>query len=87
MIWCLEFEVLQKAYAKSKSVLDTEEGPPKFLVKSLGELEDFVQTVSIEGGKGGGEGGEGRGSSCNSYSCSCGKIKKLSKDYQKLIQK
>ena len=54
MIWCLEFEVLQKAYAKSKSVLDTEEGPPKFLVKSLGELEDFVQTVSVEGGEGGG---------------------------------
>ena len=61
MIWCLEFEVLQKAYAKSKSILDTEEGPPKFLVKSLGELEDFVQTVSIEGGEGvrEGEGGEG----------------------------
>ena len=59
MIWCLEFEVLQKAYTKSKSVLDTEEGPPKFLIKSLGELEDFVQTVSIEGGEGVREGGEG----------------------------
>ena len=29
-------------------------------------------------------GEEGRErSSCNSYSCSCGKVKKLSKDYQK----
>ena len=82
MIWCLEFEVLQKAYAKSKSILDTEEGPPKFLIKSLGELEDFVQTVSIEGGEGVREGG--RGSSCNSYSCSCGKLSRI---YQKLIQK
>ena len=61
MIWCLEFEVLQKAYAKSKSILDTEEGPPKFLIKSLGELEDFVQTVRVEGGEGVREGGEGRG--------------------------
>ena len=30
---------------KSKSVLDTEDGPPKFFIKSIGELEDFVQTV------------------------------------------
>ena len=60
MIWCLEFEVLQKAYAKSKSILDTEEGPPKFLIKSLGELEDFVQTVRVEGGEGVREGGEER---------------------------
>ena len=59
MIWCLEFEALQEAYAKSKSILDTEEGPPKFLIKSLGELEDFVQTVRVEGGEG--EGGEGEG--------------------------
>ena len=87
MIWCLEFEVLQKAYAKSKSILDTEERPTKFLIKSLGELEDFVQTVRVEGGEGvreGGRGGGGRGSSCNSYSCSCGKLSRI---YQKLIQK
>ena len=89
MIWCLEFEALQEAYAKSKSILDTEEGPPKFLIKSLGELEDFVQTVRVERGEGVREGGrgrgrEGRGSSCNSYSCSCGKLSRI---YQKLIQK
>ena len=95
MIWCLEFEVLQKAYAKSKSILDTEEGPPKFLIKSLGELEDFIQTSCKSRGRGGrgrGRGGEGgsergrggRGSSCNSYSCSCGKLSRI---YQKLIQK
>ena len=38
MIWCLEFEVLQKDYAKSKSILDTEEGPAamkNFCVKML----------------------------------------------------
>ena len=29
-----------------------EEGPPKFLIKSLGELVDFVQTVRVEGGEG-----------------------------------
>ena len=46
----LEFEVLQKAYVKSKSVLDTEDGPPKFFIKSIGELEDFVQTVREEEG-------------------------------------
>ncbi|XP_011403348.1 PREDICTED: eukaryotic translation initiation factor 3 subunit C-like [Amphimedon queenslandica] len=40
-----EFEVLQKAYVKSKSVLDTEDGPPRFFIKSIGELEDFVQTL------------------------------------------
>ena len=52
-----------KAYAKSKNILDTEEEPPKFLIKSLGELEDFVQTVRVERGEGvrEGEGGEGGG--------------------------
>ena len=38
MIWCLEFEVLQKAYAKSKSILSTEEGAgcnEKFLCKDV----------------------------------------------------
>ena len=46
---------------KSKSILDTEEGPPKFLIKSLGELKDFVQTVRVEGGEGVRERGEGGG--------------------------
>ena len=50
-----------KAYAKSKNILDTEEEPPKFLIKSLGELEDFVQTVRVERGEGVREGGEGGG--------------------------
>ena len=39
------FETLQKAYAKSKSVVEQEGGSPKFYIKALTEIEDFVQKV------------------------------------------
>ena len=42
------FETLQKAYTKSKSVVDQEGGAPKFYIKALTEVEDFVQKVNMK---------------------------------------
>ena len=39
------FESLQKAFAKAKSVVEKEGATPKFYIRSLIELEDFVKEV------------------------------------------
>ena len=39
------FESLQKAFAKAKSVVEKEGATPKFYIRSLVELEDFVKEV------------------------------------------
>ena len=39
------FESLQKAFAKAKSVVEKEGSTPKFYIRSLVELEDFVKEV------------------------------------------
>ena len=40
----LEWENMCKAYVKAKAVIE-KEGIPGFYIKSLAELEDFVQNV------------------------------------------
>ena len=42
----LGFEALQKAFQKAKSVVEKEGGTPTFYIRTLVELEDFVQNVS-----------------------------------------
>ena len=39
------FESLQKAFAKAKSVVEKEGATPRFYIRSLVELEDFVKEV------------------------------------------
>ena len=38
-------ESLQKAFAKAKSVVEKEGATPRFYIRSLVELEDFVKEV------------------------------------------
>jgi len=45
-IVCVDFELLIKAYEKAKKVID-KEGMPRFYVRCLVELEDFVNDVSV----------------------------------------
>ena len=42
----LEWENMCKAYVKAKTVIE-KEGIPSFYIKSLAELEDFVQNVCM----------------------------------------
>ena len=39
------FESLQKAFAKAKTVVEKEGATPRFYIRSLVELEDFVKEV------------------------------------------
>lgn len=41
------FESLQKAFAKAKTVVEKEGATPRFYIRSLVELEDFVKTVTF----------------------------------------
>lgn len=41
------FETLQKAFLKAKSVVEKEGTTPVFYIRTLVELEDFIQSVSI----------------------------------------
>ena len=41
-----DFEDLGKAFEKAKKIID-KDGIPRFFIKSLVELEDFVNAVSI----------------------------------------
>lgn len=45
----IEFENLQKAFLKSRNILDQDGGTPKFFIKAIVELEDFVQQVLFFG--------------------------------------
>ena len=40
-----EFENLQKGFLKAKAVVQKEGGTPRFYLRSLTELEDFVKDV------------------------------------------
>ena len=44
---CPGFEALQKAFQKAKSVVEKEGATPIFYVRTLVELEDYVQGVSV----------------------------------------
>jgi hypothetical protein len=39
------FESLQKAFSKAKTVVEKEGATPRFYIRSLVELEDFVKEV------------------------------------------
>ena len=43
----LGFEALQKAFQKAKSVVEKEGATPTFYIRTLMELEDFVQNVGL----------------------------------------
>ena len=46
ILFVIVFESLQKAFAKAKSVVEKEGATPKFYIRSLVELEDFVKEVT-----------------------------------------
>ena len=41
------FETIQKNFQKAKSVVEKEGATPVFYIRTLVELEDFVQAVSL----------------------------------------
>ena len=41
------FESLQKAFSKAKSVVEKEGATPKFYIRALVDLEDFVKEVYV----------------------------------------
>ena len=41
------FESLQKAFSKAKTVVEKEGATPRFYIRSLVELEDFVKEVCV----------------------------------------
>lgn len=45
--WLLGFDSLQKAFVKAKAVIDKEPETPRFYIRALMELEDFVKEVSF----------------------------------------
>ena len=43
----LGFDSLQKAFHKAKTVIDKEPETPRFYIRALMELEDFIKDVSL----------------------------------------
>lgn len=46
-MYVTEFDSLQKVFQKAKVVIDKEPETPRFYIRALVELEDFVKDVSL----------------------------------------
>ena len=53
MLCCADFEEMCRAYTKASKVIDKEGGVPRFYLRYLAELEDFVNEVGMSSCLGG----------------------------------